>query len=101
MKLQIPPLAPRLSLVWVLFWFFLGFEPPQAAAAQDTVPVVVIVSANAEWRPFRALWPEAKIERSPFGDWFALDLDVEGKPERVVFVHGGWGKISAAASAQY
>ncbi len=102
MAMLFPSPKRRSNIRWVLAWICLGFGLPYATASpKDTVPVVVIISANAEWRPFRALWPEAKIESSPFGDWFALDLDVEGEPERVAFFHGGWGKISAAASAQY
>jgi adenosylhomocysteine nucleosidase len=62
---------------------------------------VVVISANAEWHPFRVLFPEARIEQSPFGEYFVHDLDVGDGVEKVVFLHGGWGKISAAASAQF
>lgn len=55
---------------------------------------VVIVSADAEWRATRAIFPGARCERSPFGEWFLL-------PDGVVVLQGGWGKIAAAASAQY
>ncbi|MBI5084396.1 MAG: 5'-methylthioadenosine/S-adenosylhomocysteine nucleosidase [Acidobacteria bacterium] len=54
---------------------------------------VVLISANAEWAPVRAHFPRAVIQRSPFGEYFAED--------GLVFFHGGWGKIAAAASAQY
>jgi adenosylhomocysteine nucleosidase len=63
--------------------------------------VVVVISADAEWRPFRGLFPDAEIERSPFGEYFVHELEVGDGIEKVVFLHGGWGKISAAASAQY
>ncbi len=63
--------------------------------------IVVVISANAEWHPFRGLFPEARIEQSPFGEYFVHELDVGDGVEKVVFLHGGWGKISAAASAQY
>ena len=58
--------------------------------------VVVIVSANAEWEAIRLLFPSADYQRSPFGEWF-----VQSEPYSVIFFQGGWGKISAAASAQY
>lgn len=58
--------------------------------------VVVIVSANAEWEAIRLLFPSADYQRSPFGEWF-----VQNGPYLVIFFQGGWGKISAAASAQY
>ena len=58
---------------------------------------IVIVSANAEWRIVRELNPGVAMERSPYGEFF---------PQRiasvpVVILQGGWGKVDAAASAQY
>lgn len=58
---------------------------------------VVAISANAEWRVVRAYYPHVVIQTSPFGEWFEQSID--GRP--VVFIHGGWGKIAAAASTQY
>ena len=58
--------------------------------------VVVLVSANAEWEAIRLLFPTADYHPSPFGEWF-----VQSRPYPVIFFQGGWGKISAAASAQY
>lgn len=58
--------------------------------------VVVLVSANAEWEAIRLIFPSADYQRSPFGEWFVQD-----EPQGAVFFQGGWGKISAAASAQY
>jgi adenosylhomocysteine nucleosidase len=54
---------------------------------------VVIVSCRFEWRATLALFPGAELQPSPFGDWFTAG--------GVIFFQGGWGKISAAASAQY
>lgn len=58
---------------------------------------VVIVSANGEWRAVRSLYPQAQMEETPYGESFRLDID----GRQVVVLHGGWGKIAAAASAQY
>lgn len=58
---------------------------------------VVLISANAEWRAIKPLFPGTKIESSPLGEWF--DATLNGHP--LIFFHGGWGKISAAATAQY
>ncbi len=57
----------------------------------------VTISAGAEWRVVRDAFPQAYIQISPFGEYFSIEL--AGCP--VVFVQGGWGKISAAASTQY
>jgi adenosylhomocysteine nucleosidase len=69
--------------------------------SENPPSVVVVISADAEWRPFRALFPEARIDLSPYGEYFVHELDMGDGVEEVVFFHGGWGKISAAASAQY
>ncbi|NOZ06726.1 MAG: 5'-methylthioadenosine/S-adenosylhomocysteine nucleosidase [Chloroflexi bacterium] len=62
---------------------------------------VVIVSANIEWQAIRRIFPNVARQRSPYGQWFTIDLDTGGHEEPVLFFHGGWGKIAAAASAQY
>lgn len=63
------------------------------------IDAVVAVSANAEWRVVRAYFREhsLEIEFTPYGECFALMLG----QRRVVVLHGGWGKIAAAASTQY
>jgi adenosylhomocysteine nucleosidase len=68
---------------------------------QPEVRFVVVISANAEWRIVRESFESADLRPSPFGQWFVVDLDVGGCAETVLFFHGGWGKIAAAASTQY
>jgi len=60
-------------------------------------PIVVLVSANAEWAPLREYLAPARVEPTPYGECFTRPF---GDGE-VVFLHGGWGKISAAASTEY
>jgi adenosylhomocysteine nucleosidase len=62
---------------------------------------VVIVSCRFEWQATLPLFPHAETRSSPLGDWFIANLPVNGCEAPVVFFRGGWGKISAAASAQY
>ncbi len=59
--------------------------------------IVALISADVEWRVIRALFPDQEPADSPFGEWFVAE--VGGAP--VLFFHGGWGKIAAAASTQY
>lgn len=47
------------------------------------------------------LFPGAARETTPFGEWFGVDLAVGDGTEGVAFLHGGYGKIAAAASTQY
>jgi adenosylhomocysteine nucleosidase len=54
---------------------------------------VVIISANGEWSVVRQLLPEGKVEATPFGECFTY--------QNALFFQGGWGKISAAATAQF
>ena len=68
--------------------------------------VVILISANVEWSCIRKLHPNTVMEHSPFGEWFISQIQVFNKSSQpkflnVVFFHGGWGKISAAASTQF
>lgn len=54
---------------------------------------LILISANSEWRAVKELLRPAILESTPFGETF-----VQGGAR---FLQGGWGKISAAASAQY
>lgn len=58
---------------------------------------LVIISANSEWRVTREAYAACPVETGPYGEWFLTEVDGQA----VVFLHGGWGKIAAAASAQY
>jgi adenosylhomocysteine nucleosidase len=58
---------------------------------------VVIISANAEWRVAKELYPNLEIQQSPYGEFANLQLSTFN----LQLFHGGWGKISAAATAQY
>lgn len=62
---------------------------------------MVIISANIEWQVLKKIFVDAQPQASPLGEWFIRQFDVAGRPEPVLFFHGGWGKIAAAASAQY
>ena len=59
--------------------------------------VAVLVSAIAEWNGVKPLFPNAKIQRFPFGECF----DILMQDEQISFFHSGWGKIASAGSMQY
>ncbi len=61
----------------------------------------MVVSADAEWHAVRSLFPTIEALSTPLGEWFAASLLERPDIDPVVFFHGGWGKIAAAASAQY
>ena len=62
-----------------------------------SIDAVVTISAGAEWRVVRSFYPKAEVQGSPLGEWFEWML----AGRSVIFIHGGWGKIAAAASTQY
>jgi len=63
--------------------------------------IAVIISAGAEWREVCTIFTDVELHASPFGQWFVVELNVGERKEQVLFFHGGWGKIAAAASTQY
>lgn len=63
--------------------------------------VVVEVSARAEWAAVREHFRGVNTEICPFGEWLELPLEIAGRDETVICLHGGWGKIAAAAATQY
>lgn len=93
---------PRALLLSLLFTAS-PVGPPTAhgPAPSEEAPIVVLVSADAEWKAVRAVVPEATPAHSPFGEWFLHDLATTGARRRVLLFHGGWGKIAAAGSTQY
>jgi adenosylhomocysteine nucleosidase len=67
-----------------------------ALHAKD-LPFAVLISANAEWKAVRPQFAGAAVHKSPYGEFFFVNI----QRERVLFFHGGWGKVAAAGSTQY
>jgi len=63
--------------------------------------IVILISAQAEWRVVLQTYPKADLRRSPFGAYFYAEILIDHLVNHVVFFQGGWGKINAAASTQY
>lgn len=61
------------------------------------VDYLVLISAGTEWRSLLPLFPDAKLEQSPYGQFFFADL----LKYRVAFLHSGWGKVATAGATQY
>ena len=57
----------------------------------------MLVSAGGEWRPVLSRFPDVLRTLTPFGE--RVEIEIAGWD--VCLMLGGWGKISAAASAQY
>ncbi len=66
-----------------------------ASPAPPAAPIVVVISATAEWKAIAL--PDKRIADTPHGEWFTHRFG----DRDVVFFHGGFGKVAAAASTQY
>ncbi len=64
--------------------------------AVERKPVVVLISANAEWGPVKSFYRPVRVENNPYGEYFQEEIS----QHPVIFQHGGWGKIAAAASTE-
>jgi adenosylhomocysteine nucleosidase len=62
--------------------------------------VIVIISANAEWQAVKEILAPAKVHSTRLGEYFDLPTGKESSAVAARFLHGGWGKVSAAATAQ-
>jgi adenosylhomocysteine nucleosidase len=64
--------------------------------------IIVLISADAEWRVVRSIYPDSRIYLSTYGEWFSNTfLGIPDWLNPILFFQGGWGKISAAASTQF
>jgi adenosylhomocysteine nucleosidase len=59
--------------------------------------VLVIISANQEWRVVKQFFSKERYGTTPYGEYFRTSFG----DRKVTFMFGGWGKISAASSTQY
>jgi len=66
-------------------------------AGDNHLKFAILVSANAEWAAVKSAFPDAAADHSPYGEYFFQQVG----HERVLFFHGGFAKVAAAASTQY
>ena len=63
--------------------------------------ILILISANAEWLAVKEILTTVKVHSTPMGDYFDWKTGTGTRDTSTCFFHGGWGKISAAATAQY
>jgi adenosylhomocysteine nucleosidase len=59
--------------------------------------IVVMISAIAEWKAVKEIFPALEIISSPYGDTAILDHH----GFEIKLIHSGWGKIASAGAIQY
>jgi adenosylhomocysteine nucleosidase len=65
------------------------------------IDVVVLISANSEWKIVTEYYPDEKPRMSTYGEFFKMKILLGSESRNIVFFHGGWGKVAAAGSTQY
>lgn len=63
--------------------------------------IIVLISANAEWRVVKAVYPNENYQPTPWGEYFEKDIETQNGKQSVIFFHEGWGKVAAAGATQY
>ena len=64
--------------------------------------VVVLISANCEWKAVKDILAPAEVRFNPLGETFTMPFDLQPfNLQPLTFFHSGWGKVSSAAATQY
>jgi adenosylhomocysteine nucleosidase len=85
----------------ILSVLLFGFLHSGDLLSSEKIDIVVLISADAEWKPVREYFARSKPGSTPFGEFFSSEIHSADQRKSVVYFHGGWGKINAAASTQY
>ncbi len=78
-----------------------GARHDVGSASESPAGIVVLISANAEWKVVREHYSQVPAEKTPWGDFFRTAVGNAPHAREVLFFHGGWGKVAAAGSSQY
>jgi len=69
--------------------------------ALENQKIIVLICADEEWKVVRDRLCPAKMNSSPFGEWFPNNFDIQERCVMVAFFQTGCGKIPAAAATQF
>ena len=86
---------------FILLIFTISYVQLSAQNPNPNPKYAVIISANAEWKVIREVYPDENYQKSPWGEYFFKDISDGKKTHSVLFFHEGWGKIAAAGGTQY
>lgn len=88
--------AFRMKKLFTLFAFALA-----SCSASVAPKIVIIISANAEWKIIRSLFPNENYASTPWGELFQTPIETSRGKTPVIFFHEGWGKTAAAGATQF
>jgi adenosylhomocysteine nucleosidase len=83
-----------LLLLFVLLFF-------GSCHSRTEAKIVVLISANAEWRVIKSIYPDENYQPTPWGEFFETRISTSKGDVPVIFFHEGWGKVAAAGGTQY
>src|SRR5688572_10862825 len=72
-----------------------------ACTPKSETKIVVLISANAEWRVVKSVYPNENFQKTPWGEFFERNIATTKGNVPVIFFHEGWGKVAAAGATQY
>jgi adenosylhomocysteine nucleosidase len=67
----------------------------------EPTKILVVISANAEWRVVKSVYPSENYQTTPWGEYFEKEILTNRGKVPVTFFHEGWGKVAAAGATQY
>ena len=65
----------------IMICFFLLFS----CGSSHKMKIVVLVSANAEWRVIKSVYPNENFQSTPWGEYFEKDILTKAGKVPVVF----------------
>ena len=69
---------------------------------KKTAPnIVILISANAEWKIVKSIFPKENYQQTPWGEFFQTEIKSSKGKTPVIFFQEGWGKTAAAGATQY
>lgn len=63
--------------------------------------IIIVVSANAEWKVIKSIFQKENYQPTPWGEFFETKIATTKNQVSVIFFHEGWGKTSAAGATQF
>lgn len=68
---------------------------------EDNARIIILISANAEWRVVKSVYPDENFQPTPWGEYFQKEIETSNGRVPIIFFHEGWGKVAAAGATQY
>jgi len=68
---------------------------------KSSYKVVVLISANVEWKVVKSIFPNENYQQTSWGEFFQTEIKSSKGKTPVIFFHEGWGKTAGAGATQF